>query len=107
MGDYIDIDVARIEHHRNGVGGASFYAVTFLHRDGEEIRWMLATVFPPDARHEDGEIDWSDLSEPRVAVYDLDKLPLIQFGENSWRGDMFAPALYHAIEAREEEGLAV
>jgi hypothetical protein len=96
---YPDIDVARVESHRNGVSGASFYAVTFIHRDEDEIRWMLATVFPP--RSNDGEVDWTDLSEPRVAVFDLDQLPLIAFGENSWRGDVFAPALYRAIEEYE------
>ena len=73
--------IEEIANHRNGVGGAPFYAVTFKNSKSN----MLAIVF----------------EEPgTVAVFDLDLLGegVIAFTENSWRGDVFEDDLRKAIE---------
>ncbi|MBY0460511.1 MAG: hypothetical protein K2V38_24615 [Gemmataceae bacterium] len=72
--------------HRNGVCGAPFHAVRF--RD-PETGPMIGVVF--DAPH-------------HVAVFQLDRLAqgVIAFGENSWRGDRYEPALRAAIAAAEQ-----
>jgi hypothetical protein len=51
----------------------------------------------------EGEPDWTEregFHNPRVAVLALDLLPSVKFGENSWRGDRYSGALYHAILER-------
>src|SRR5690349_16278423 len=59
--------------------------------------------FPPDPVTKgdmEGEPDWTMVEgfhNPRVALLALDLLPNVKFGENSWRGDLYAPELYHAI----------
>ncbi len=70
--------ILQIEHHRNGVGGESFHAVTF--KDGKAT--FVATVF--EARG-------------HVAVLQLGLLPDITFGTNSWRGDHYEDDLRNAI----------
>ncbi len=92
------IKVNQIDHHRNGVAGKDFYVVHFT-AEGDR---MLAVVFPsPDER---GDDDWtvyertrSAAHNPSVAVFEAAKLPDTTFGENSFRGDLYAPALYAAI----------
>jgi hypothetical protein len=82
------ISIQQIAHHRNGVGGEPFYAVTFTCTEDGETRNMIATVFP---------------SPGAVAVYDRDLLAAgnILFGENSWRGDVYEPALRRVIAEAE------
>jgi hypothetical protein len=63
--------------HRNGVGGAGFYAVLF---EEAEQGLMVASLF----------------DEPGYcAVYKVSLLSKenVRFGENSWRGDSFEAAL--------------
>jgi hypothetical protein len=101
-----NIEVHELAWHRNGISGEGFFAVTFTaDADGEQTKFV-ATVFPPG----DGtsEPDWGayergDWDNPRVAVLALDKLPSVEFGVNSWRGDNYAPALYRAILAYNRE----
>lgn len=74
-----------VAHHRNGVAGESFYAVTFTDNEGQA---MVATVFP----------------EPgAVAVLCLGLLAegCITFGVNSWRGDYYEDELRAAVETYE------
>lgn len=71
----------KVAYHRNGVGGTGFTVITF--RVGRDD--MVGVVFPGDGN---------------VAVFDRKKLGegVIESGENSWRGDIFEPALRSAIE---------
>src|SRR3989337_1793165 len=82
MSKYVS-KIHQIESHRNGVAGAPFHIIKFQGEDREE---MLAIVFE-EAHH--------------VAVISLEKLPNINFTENSWRGDYFEAELRMAI-AQEE-----
>jgi hypothetical protein len=71
-----------IAHHRNGIGGEGFYALTFTDADGNA---MVATVF----------------DEPgTVAVLSLGGLAQgdIAYGTNSWRGDVYEPELRVSIQ---------
>jgi hypothetical protein len=75
--------IIAIDYHRNGIDGAPFHAVLF-DDSGDEGSRKLGIVF----------------DEPfHVAVFDVAKLAAgnITFGENSWRGDRFEPALRQAI----------
>lgn len=78
------IAVEAVAYHRNGVAGAPFHVVLFRDAEGRK----LAVVF--------GEIG-------HVAVLDLDLTAAgeIRFGFNSFRGDLYEPALRAAIEAFE------
>lgn len=78
------ITVEAVAHHRNGVAGAPFHVVLFRDAEGRK----LAVVF--------GEIG-------HVAVLDLDLTAggEIRFGFNSFRGDLYEPALPAAIEVFE------
>ena len=70
--------------HRNGVGGAGFYAILFC--DQSERREMVASLFDaPDY----------------CAVYDVGLLAKgsVEFGENSWRGDHYEAALRPLLKA--------
>ena len=75
------IKIEKIAHHRNGISGEPFYVVLF--KNGKDT--MLATVFE---------------DKGYVSVFDLTLLcnHVIEFAENSWRGDDFEPALREAIE---------
>lgn len=77
--------ITQIAHHRNGICGATFYAVIFKDRDNQN---MLAMVFE---------------NHPFcVGVVCLDLLPDVTFGKNSWRGDEFESELRQAIEKWEK-----
>lgn len=80
----ITIDrVHSVAFHRNGIGGAPFHAVVFEDAGPEGSR-KLAILF----------------EEPcHIAVLDIRKLGQgnIAFGQNSWRGDLYEPALRRAI----------
>ena len=92
------IEILEVEYHRNGIGGEPFYAVAF--KDHDPDRTFVATVF---GGGDDGDV-FADRDEagrfvsPRVAVLEVAKLPSVTFGENSWRGDHYANALFAAIE---------
>ncbi len=89
MTNDISIRILNIDHHRNGIGGAPFYAVVF--RDsGERGSVKLAVVFDQAAH---------------VAVLDIAKLADcdVEFGSNSWRGDQYEPGLRRAIKRRERQ----
>lgn len=80
----MSVEIEEVASHRNGIAGAPFYAVTF--RDGRLN--LVAAVF----------------SEPgHVAVLDRDLVArgVIEFGINSWRGDVYEGALRAAIAAWE------
>lgn len=75
--------IHEIAYHRNGIGGAGFHVVRFAD-DGHEL---IASVF------EEGG---------HVAVLELTLLPVIAFGENSWRGDRYEAGLRAAIKAHQD-----
>lgn len=84
--DGVGIAVQEVAYHRNGVGGAPFYAVRFQWTDDDhKPRQMVGVVF----------------EEPyTVAVLDIEELGRgnIAFAQgNSWRGDHFEEALRMAI----------
>ena len=76
--------VHEIVRHRNGVGGAPFYAVRFLGGKDVEGREFIATVFD---------------EQGCCAVLAVDHLDTegVAFGVNSRRGDRFEPELRAAI----------
>ena len=82
------LTMTAIAHHRNGIDGAPFYVVAFCeHR----VR-MVGVVFEAPGH---------------VAVFEQGPLAqgVIGFGVNSWRGDVYEPALRQAIadwEAQQE-----
>lgn len=97
-------EITEVARHRNGIGGESFYAVSFVDSEGQN---MVATVFAPlgpDGINE-AEHPWVELRfhNPRIAVLEIDQLPTVTFGQNSWRGDIYATELYAAIDAYEAE----
>lgn len=94
-------EIIEVVHHRNGVSGWPFYVVRFTRQTDEP---MVATVFLNyNTPYEpDSGIDRS--IDPQVAVFSERRLPSIRFMENSWRGDVFAPELYDAIEAYQAAG---
>jgi hypothetical protein len=80
------LDVAR---HRNGVSGVPFGVVRF--RDLDECAEMIAVVFANEAEEGPGE------NTGYCAVLNLERLPAIAFGDNSYRGDHYEPALRAAL----------
>ena len=74
------IDVQNVAHHRNGVGGAPFHTVLFTCADGP----MVGIVFA-----EQGAV--AILNRDRLTENDID------FGSNSWRGDLYEKPLRRAI----------
>lgn len=91
-----------VEHHRNGVSGRGFYAVTF---ECPENGPMVAAVFP-NGEDEDG-LPTFNMDEPEIAVFHLGLLGdgNIRFGENSWRGDHYHRELTEAIRQNCKERL--
>jgi len=78
------IQIRQIAHHRNGVAGEGFHAILFYpYRKPREL--MLATLFQ---------------GRGRCAVIRLDLIEDhgVTFGENSWRGDDYEPALRAAVK---------
>ena len=78
------IKVIKIAHHRNGVTGEPFHVVLFRHKFDINDPVKVAVVFQ---------------TTHHIAILDtalLDK-QVIEFGENSWRGDQYEAALHKAI----------
>ena len=84
----VRITVVDRAHHRNGIGGAPFDVLLFDDVEDENTR-KVAIVF---------ENPW------HCAVLDIAKLASgdIAFGSNSYRGDVFEPALRAAINSPTE-----
>jgi len=83
--------IHRIEFHRNGVGGAPFYVVTFTGKgwEGEGSAELVATVFE---------------QEGAVAVLSYNEGPAHEINPaQRWRGDNFERELREAIEVYNEE----
>lgn len=87
--------IRQISYHRNGVSGRSFYAALFVCKDNG---LMVAAIFPNG--EDDEVIPTFNMDEPEIAVFQLDKLmeETVAFGENSWRGDYYAPAIITEIQ---------
>lgn len=86
---HMKLTILNIARHRNGMDGAPFHAVIF--RDQEpEGGVKLGIVF---------EQAW------HTAVLDIAKLVGgdIEFGTNSWRGDLYEPHLRKALKQLEAE----
>lgn len=73
----LKLTIKSVARHRNGVGGAPFWAIVF---DDAENGAMVASLFD-ESYH--------------CAVYSLAKLAEgnVAFGENSWRGDRYEVVL--------------
>ncbi len=88
----MNIKPLKVAYHRNGVGGEPFHCVLFDNiEDGNTTR-MLAVRFADD----EGE----GYQNPRIAVFDIALLyeSVIEFGENSFRGDHFVDDIDQAIK---------
>lgn len=83
----MSIVIEQVERHRNGVAGEGFHVVTFLDpNEGTPDRplAMVGVVFE---------------TAGQVAVFDRALLGqgIIEFGRNSWRGDVYEAALREAV----------
>jgi hypothetical protein len=78
--------VIAIDYHRNGIAGAPFHIILFEDA-GDEGSRKVAILF-------DQPWHTAVLDVARVAAGD------IAFGSNSWRGDVYEPALRKAVARR-------
>lgn len=80
-----DMKILKYASHRNGCSGRSFGVAIFK----SEGKTMLGILFGVENPTE------AEQHEPHCAVFDLNllKKDIIEFGENSWRGDHYAPDL--------------
>lgn len=93
--DYgIEIAVEEIAYHRNGTTGEPFYVVRFLDLPENDLKIGVVFDFPRDGDPGKKLPPWGN---PAVAVLSVNMLPEISFGNNSWRGDVYASVLYEAI----------
>ena len=76
----MQLEIVRIDLHRNGIDGAPFNVVLFRDRDSQKVGILFERP-------------------GYCAVLDVQKLARgdITFGSNSWRGDVFEPGLRKAI----------
>lgn len=83
----------KIARHRNGIAGEPFNVVTFTCPEAGE---MVAILFDL----EEGE-KWNG----RCAVMNTDELAkgIVEFGENSYRGDHYEWILREVIKQHEEK----
>lgn len=84
----MNITVTQVDYHRNGISGEGFHAVTFTADADGKPTAFVATVF-------DGPGQCAVLGIGPLGNGD------VRFGHNSWRGDIYEPALRRAIAARE------
>jgi len=93
----MNIKPLKVAHHRNGVSGMPFDCVLFDKEEDGKTTHMIAVRFPDD----EGE----GYQNPRIAVFDVALLyeSVIEFGENSFRGDHFVDDIDKAIKAHYEE----
>ena len=82
------LTILEVAYHRNGISGEGFHAVRFIDpAEGNDV--MLGIVFK-----EPGYV--AVLSVNMLAG--LDQEATVAFGVNSYRGDVYAPALRRAIK---------
>lgn len=93
----MNIKPLKVAHHRNGVGGMPFHCVIFDKEEDGKTDRMIAVRFPDDKG--------SFSQEPRIAIFDIALLyeSVIEFGDNSFRGDHFVDDIDKAIKAHYEE----
>lgn len=96
----MNIKPLKVAYHRNGVGGEPFYCVIFDNTEDGKTNRMLAVRFADD----EGE----GYQNPRIAVFNIALLheSVIEFGENSFRGDHFADDIDQAIKTHYEKEVA-
>lgn len=77
-----EIEILSAEYHRNGISGEPFYAIVF---EDKQHGKMVASLFKESGF---------------CAVYKIDLLAQgnVEFGENSWRGDVYEHKLRPALE---------
>ena len=87
----------KVAYHRNGVCGEPFHVVLFDKEEDGQTDRMVAVRFS------DGEGE--GFKNPRIAVLDIALLyeSVIEFGDNSFRGDHFVDDIDQAIKAHYEE----
>ena len=93
----MNIKPLKVAYHRNGVSGEPFHVVLFDKEEDGQTDRMVAVRFKDDA----GE----GFKNPRIAVLDIALLyeSVIEFGDNSFRGDNFVDDIDQAIQAHYEE----
>lgn len=79
------LKIKKIAHHRNGICGEPFDIVLFADKQYRPMRNMMAIIFE---------------TKTCVAVLDTDLLAggVIEFGQNSWRGDTYEADLRAIID---------
>ena len=77
-----------VQYHRNGISGEGFYCAVMF--DPEQKADMLITYFP-------------EAEGICCAVYQMNILPSIKFGVNSWRGDCYVGYMEKAIKAYKKQ----
>lgn len=92
------IDVLDVEYHRNGIGGAPFYAVVFQYLLDGSVHTALGTIGVDDFEYDaDGaKVGPARGVNPDVRVFGLDSVRALLVGEK-FRGDYFHPVLARAV----------
>ena len=98
----MNIKPLKVAYHRNGVGGEPFHCVIFDNIEEGKTNRMLAVRFADEKNLNGYE------TNPRIAVFDIALLhdSVIEFGQNSFRGDHFADDIDQAIKAHYEKEVA-
>jgi hypothetical protein len=81
----VKIRIIDFDRHRNGICGAPFYVVLFEDTGDENTR-KVGILF--EGPYHCAVLDVAKLAEGRIA-----------FGINSYRGDVFEPALRKAVKS--------
>lgn len=91
------VKIKKLEYHRNGVAGEGFW-VALAERSGPNQATFDNFVI---IRFDDSNGHGGVL----CAAFDVDMLANgnIAFGENSWRGDVYAPFIDEAIDAKNKK----
>ena len=96
--------IEKIAYHRNGISGKPFWVVSFQGESDVKpgnAEPMVAVVF---ANENDDGIITTDFN-PKIAVMNRNLIAenIIEFGQNSYRGDRFASELIAAINEKNQE----
>jgi|TARA_A100001515_G_scaffold140230_1_gene135684 hypothetical protein len=91
--------VTKIDSHRNGVSGMPFYLGMILDDDGTK---KLFITFPDYGEEGSKEEERVVSGSCRTAILDLDLLKddVIEFGQNSWRGDIYHDLIVDTINVK-------
>ena len=97
--DTSEITIEKVEYHRNGVCGEPFFVINFK---CVKVGEMVGIVFAK--YNEDHNKYFLDMN-PKVAVFEREKLGegIIEFGQNSFRGDHYSSYLVYAINQKYKE----